>query len=413
MRDRVFRHLDRHAGQVTALLDRLVRVPTVNPPGTDYAACTQLLAAELRRLGLQTRRLRVPAAVQRRLLPGTAGHPRFNVVGFWNTGARTTLHFNGHYDVVPADPAGWSGDPFQPRVSGGRIYGRGTGDMKGALAAVCYALSGLRAAGAAPRCNVEVSFTADEETDSALGAAWLARHGKLRATHVVVGEAGSGPAICCGHNGCLWFRLHVRGRPAHGASPAAGINAFEKMAALAVELEHYKTRIARRSFVAPDGGVLRPTVTLGGVFAGGAGGKVNTVPGAAYFTVDRRLLPNEDPARAEAEFRRFLAAAARRIPLLQVRVERFTVSGALYTPPVSPLFRALAASVRRVRGSPARPHVSTGFNDMHFFARILGVPVVGYGPLGAHYHGIDECASVRDLVTTAKIYADLMLSFAG
>jgi len=413
MRARVFQHLERHGDRAVALLQRLVRIPTVNPPGRNYAECTRLLAAELRRLGLKTRLLPVPAALQRRTLPGTQDFPRFNVVGWWDVGARVTLHFNCHYDVVPAPAAGWRFGPFDPRVERGKIYGRGTGDMKGAIATVCHALAGLRATGATPACNLEVSFTADEETDSALGAEWIARHGRLRATHVIVGEAGSGTAICCGHNGCLWFNVRIRGRAAHGSTPEAGINAFEKMAALVTALESYKARLVRRSFTAPDGKVMRPTINLGGVFAGGDGGKVNTVPDAACFTVDRRLLPNEDAARAEAEFRKFVASAARRIPQLEVAVERFTFSSPLFTPPDHPLFRAVAASVRRVRGSRPRPYVSTGFNDMQFFSHHLGVPVVGYGPLGARYHGVDECAPVGDLVTTAKVYADLMLSFAG
>lgn len=413
MRERVFQHLDRHTHRVVSLLQRIVRIPTVNPPGDNYAECTTLLAEELRRIGLETRLLRVPAATQRRLLPGTEAYPRFNVVGFWDVGAATTLHFNCHYDVVPASAAGWRSAPFDPQVRGEKIYGRGVADMKGAIASVCYALEGLRAARATPRCNLEVSFTADEETDSACGADWLAHKGRLRATHAIVCEAGSGAEICCGHNGCLWFHVNVRGRSAHGSNPEQGINALEKMSALVLDLQRYKRKLAARSFRTPEGKIMRPTINLGGVFGGGDGGKVNTVPGFATFTVDRRILPNENAARAEAEFRRFIASAARRIPQLDVTVERFTHSNSLFTSPANGLFRGLAASVRRVRGTPARPYVASGFNDMHFFNHRLGIPVVGYGPLGTKYHAVDEQAPVKDLVKTAKVYADLALSFAG
>lgn len=413
MRERVLQHLDRHADHVVDLLQRLVRIPTVNPPGDGYEACARLLADELRRLGLKTELLRVPPARQRRLLPGSDAYPRFNVIARWDTGAAATLHFNCHYDVVPASPEGWISPPFEPAVRGGKIFGRGVADMKGAIAAVCYALAGLKAAQATPRCNLEVSFTADEETDSACGADWIASRGKLKATHVIVGEGGSGPAICCGHNGCLWFHVKVQGRAAHGSNPEQGINAFEKMSALVMELQRYQRRIAARSFRAPDGKLMRPTVNFGGVFGGDAGGKVNSVPGFATFTVDRRILPNEDARRAEAEFRRAVHSAARRIPQLNVEVERFTYSNSLYTPPGNPLFRALARSIRRVRGTSARPYVATGFNDMHFFNHHLGVPVVGYGPLGTKYHAANEQAPIADLVKTAKVYADLALSFEG
>jgi succinyl-diaminopimelate desuccinylase len=397
------------------LLQELVRLPTVNPPGEHYAPCTALLAERLAATGLEVRRLPVPAREQARLLPGVdpAVYPRFNVIGHRPAPrGRPTLHLNAHYDVVPASE-GWRFGPFTPQVDGPYIYGRGTADMKGAIAAVLFALEALSATGTAPVCGVEVSFTADEETDSACGADWVARHARLRADAVVVGEAGSGPAICCGHNGCLWFEVTVLGKSAHGSNPARGLNALEQMARLLRELDAYRRLIAKRTFRAPDGRVMRPTVNFGGVFGGGPGQKINTVPGRAHFSVDRRVLPNEDIAAAEREFREFVAAVARRVPRLRVRVDKTTQSESLFTPPDNALFAALAGSIRRVRRSRPKPYVSAGFNDMHFFHHHLGVPVVGYGPLGSRFHAIDERMPVRDLVTTARVYADLMLSFGA
>lgn len=397
------------------LLQELVRLPTVNPPGASYAECTVLLAKRLAATGLEVRRLAVPARQQARLLPGVdpASYPRFNVIGLRRAPrGRPTVHFNAHYDVVPASD-GWRFGPFEPRVEGRYIYGRGTADMKGAIASMLFALEALQATGAAPACGIEVSFTADEETDSACGAEWVAQHAGLRADAVVVGEAGSGPAICCGHNGCLWFEVTVLGKSAHGSNPQRGLNALEQMARLLRELDGYRRLIAKRSFRAPDGRVMRPTVNFGGVFGGGPGQKINTVPGRAHFSVDRRVLPNEDIGAAEREFREWVAAAARRIPRLRVKVEKVTQSESLFTPPDNPLYRALAGSIRRVRRSRAKPYVSAGFNDMHFFRHHLGVPVVGYGPLGQRFHAIDERMPVADLATTARVYADLILNFGA
>ena len=409
-----FRYLDHHGTDLIALLQKLVRIPTVNPPGENYAAITTLLTHELARAGLQVRRLAVPGTTALlRQRPELRACPRYNVLGFRDAGAAKTIHFNAHYDVVPAGGSWRHGSPFTPAVEDGWIYGRGTADMKGSIASLLLALRSLRATGTRPRCNVEVSFTADEETDSLLGAGWLVDQAPLKADYVVVMEGGEGRAIGCGHNGVVWLNVMVHGKPAHGSNPERGINALEKMSALVLALEDYKRRLARRRFRTPAGRVMHPTINVGGVFAAGAGGKINTVPAAASFSIDRRVIATETVAAAERELRAFLAAAARRIPQCRISVEKVSENHPCYRDPVHPFFAAMAASVRRVRGGHPIFYVSTGFNDMHFFAEHWRVPTLGYGPVGFRPHAIDERVRVVDLVIAAKIYVDLLTSFAG
>ena len=409
-----FQYLDHHSADLVALLQKLVRIPTVNPPGENYAAITALLTRELAGAGLQTRRLTVPGTVgQRRLRPELRAHPRYNVLGFRAAGAAKTIHFNAHYDVVPAGGDWRHGSPFTPAVEDGWIYGRGTADMKGSIASLLLALRSLRATGTRPCCNVEVSFTADEETDSLLGANWLVDHVPLKADYVVVMEGGEGRAIGCGHNGVVWLNVTVQGRPAHGSTPERGVNALEKMSALVLALEDYKQRLRRRRFRAPAGRVMHHTINVGGVFAAGPGGKINTVPAAASFSIDRRVIATETVASAERELRTFLAAAARRIPRCHIAVEKVSENHPCFRDPDHPFFAAMAASVRRVRGGRPVFYVSTGFNDMHFFAEHLRVPTLGYGPVGFRPHAVDERVRVADLVTAAKIYVQLLTSFTG
>jgi succinyl-diaminopimelate desuccinylase len=409
-----FQYLDHHRADLVALLQKLVRIPTVNPPGENYAAITALLTRELAGAGLQARRLTVPgAAAQRRPRPELRAHPRYNVLGFRDAGAAKTIHFNAHYDVVPAGGDWRHGSPFTPAVEDGWIYGRGTADMKGSIASLLLALRALRATGTRPRCNVEVSFTADEETDSLLGAGWLVDHVPLKADYVVVMEGGEGRAIGCGHNGVVWLNVIVQGKSAHGSTPERGVNALEKMSALVLALEDYKQRLTRRRFRAPSGRVLHPTINVGGVFAAGPGGKINTVPAVASFSIDRRVIATETVASAERELRAFLAAAARRIPRCRITVEKVSENHPCFRDPTHPFFAAMAASVRRVRGGRTVFYVSTGFNDMHFFAEHLRVPTLGYGPVGFHPHAVDERVRVADLVTAAKIYVKLLTSFTG
>ncbi len=406
-------YLQRHEAGLLAFLQKLVRLRTVNPPGENYGAMTALLATTLRGLGLTVRRIPIPRALQKKTLPALLDHPRYNVIGFWDAGAEKTLHFNAHYDVVPVSGRWRHGSAFNPVVERGWIYGRGTSDMKGAIASLVFALKALRATGVRPNFNVEVSFTADEETDSLLGTGWVADHGRLRADYAVVGEGGEGNTICCGHNGVVWLNVRVHGRAAHGSTPGRGINALEKMSALVLALDGYKRGLARRTFRAPDGRLLRPTLNLGGVFAAGEGGKVNTVPAAASFSIDRRVLPFEDIRTAERELRAALTRAAGTIPQCRITIEKISDNFSCYHAPTHPLFAAMKRSVARIRRQPARFTVSTGFNDMHFFAQVLKLPTLGYGPGGRDYHAVDERARVKDLVDSARIYADLLTTFEG
>ena len=187
-------YIDTRADDLIALLQRLVRLPTVNPPGEHYDAITRLLADELTAAGLKTRRFTIPRTLLKKYLPPQQqAFPRYNVLGKLAVrGAKKTLHFNAHYDVVPVSGAWKHGDPFSGAVERGWIYGRGTADMKGSHASLLLALRALRATGVAPKTHIEVSFTADEETDSELGAGWLVKHAPIRPDYAMRWRAG-----CC------------------------------------------------------------------------------------------------------------------------------------------------------------------------------------------------------------------------
>ena len=209
-----------------------------------------------------------------------------------------------------------------------------------------------------------------------------------------------------------WW-LTVHGRAAHGSKPEAGVNALEKMSALVIALEEHKRRLGRRTFVTPEGKTMRPTLNLGGIFASGEGGKINTVPALAKFSIDRRVLAVETVASAEKELRTALTAAAKKIPGCRITVDKVSDNHPCYHAPKHPFFTAMAGCVTRVRREKSVFSVSTGFNDMHFFAHHLKIPTLGYGPGGESEHAIDERASVKELLASAKIYTELLTTFAG
>jgi succinyl-diaminopimelate desuccinylase len=408
-------YIDRHSADLLRRLQRLVGISTVNPPGENYDAITAELTGELTRVGLAARRFALPRALVKKALPPEQhAFLRFNVLGkLAAPGAKKTIHFNAHYDVVPVSGTWRHGSPFSGKVEGGWIYGRGTSDMKGSIASLLLALQALRATGTAPKLNVEVSFTADEETDSVLGSGWLVEHAPIRPDYAVVMEGGELNQVCCGHNGTLWLEVTVHGRAAHGSTPERGVNALEKMSALVVALGDYQARIGRRTWTTPEGKTMRPTLNVGGVFASGPGGKINTVPSLATFTIDRRVLAIERHAAAERDLRAFLTAAARKIPGCKISIAKVSENFSCFSKPTHPFFTAMAGCVTRVRREETVFNVSTGFNDMHFFSHHLKIPTLGYGPGGEDYHAIDERAKVSELIASAKIYAELMTTFAG
>ena len=292
--DRLNTFIDRSAPVLLGRLKRLVGFQTINPPGQDYEAVTGYLTRELEKIGLSAKRLQIPDKLLRKCLPEAQyAYPRYNVIGKLKApGAKKTIHFNAHYDVVPVSGTWRHGSPFSGAVEKGLIYGRGTADMKGSIASLITALDALRQTRTKPLMNVEVSFTADEETDSFLGSRWVVDEAPISPDYAIVMEGAEGEQVCCGHNGTLWLEVTVHGRAAHGSTPQDGVNALEKMAALVLELEAYKRKIGRRTFVTPEGTTMRPTINVGGVFSCGEGAKINTVPATASFSIDRRVLPS-------------------------------------------------------------------------------------------------------------------------
>src|ERR1019366_3281114 len=137
--------IDRSTQALLGRLKRLVGFQTVNPPGENYEAVTGYLTREVEKVGLKARRFQIPRGLLQSSLPASQhSFPRYNVLGKLRVpGARKTVHFNAHYDVVPVSGEWRHGSPFSGAVEKGVIYGRGTADMKGSIASLLTALDAL------------------------------------------------------------------------------------------------------------------------------------------------------------------------------------------------------------------------------------------------------------------------------
>ena len=404
-------YIEKNRRKLVGNLQEMIRVPTVNPPGKDYRKMVDLLGRHCQQLGMGVEIHRVPSKLVEKVI-GTGGHfPRYNLVARWDVGAPLSVHFNAHYDVVPAMGSWKFGDPFEPGIKDGVIYGRGSGDMKGSIAALLMAVEALQKTGRKPVFNVECSFTADEETGGELGAGYVVRQGLVGADFAVVCEGAAGTRVGCGHNGVLWLEINVLGKSAHAASPSAGINAFEAMVELVHKLRDFKSEldVPARQYRDFTGARRSPTINIGGVFAGSEGDKVNTVPARASFSIDRRILPNETIVQAERELRLFLQRAAAKRRGLRYQVRAPLRIAPCVVDPGDLLPRSFAAAVQAVRRHPADFRSISGFTDLHYFVEEGGIPGVGYGVHGQNGHAIDERVKLHDVLQTSKVYAEFML----
>lgn len=398
---RLINYIAAHRNRLIGLTRDLIKIPTVNPPGENYKEMVSLLLKKCKRLHLKTRKIEPPKSLLKALK--IKGSRRINLLAEWDAGAKETIHINGHYDVVPPT-RNWKTPPFKPTVKAGRLYGRGAEDMKGNIAAVLFALEAVTACGLKPAYNIQLSFTPDEETGGKAGFGYLVRSGYIKADFGI-GEGYHNNFASYGNKGMLWFNVEVLGRSCHACEPYNGVNSFEKMLVVAGELIKLKEKIERRTtkYGTKNPRDKHPTMVLGGELWGGR--KTNIVPDISTFTIDRRLIPEENIKDAKAEVFEVIKRLKKKDRGLKVRVEVTSEENPVISKKGDIFFRLFSDAIRKVRKKPAKFAILSGGTDMRFLIR-KGVPSVGYSVDGGNTcHSDNEYVKIRDLVDTAKIFA--------
>ncbi len=303
--DRAFAHIAETVEQAVATLARLVAVDTSFPPGAGYGAFADLMAELAAPLGLATERVVVPEALWR-VPGGPARGERVNLIAARRTG-RPQLGLYFHADTVPA-VQGWRRDPFRLDRAGDRLYGLGTADMKGAIAAVLAALGAARACGVDLAYDPVLLLCTDEEGGLHPGARYLAEQGRMPA-HVLNFNGSAAPRIWAGCFGLFNLLVRITGRAAHAGHAAGGVNAIEAAVPVMAALTALKPAIARRvsALPPPPGGQpLAASLTIAAAHGGTAGGQV---PAVFEILVNRRYPPEEPFAAARAEIEAAIQAA--------------------------------------------------------------------------------------------------------
>jgi succinyl-diaminopimelate desuccinylase len=406
--------------QMIAFLQDLVRIPTENPPGNAYAECASFLGDYLGRLGYEVEYVHVPAADLADLAPHGEGLPRVSVIGTLRAQEpRPLLHFNGHYDVVPAG-SGWSVEPFSGTIVSGRIVGRGVSDMKGGIAAQIFAVEAIRRAGLSLRGAIQHSFVPDEEStgNRNAGMGYLVEQGYIRADstdYVVITEPLEVDNICLGHRGTIQGSFETIGRQAHGAMPERGINAIEKMAIAIAAIERdLKPRLRERRAlvrVIPES-ASGSSITFGTI---GGGTSTNTVAAACRASFDRRLVESETVAGARAELLAVFDAQAAGDADFTYRYHEQYATDPVWVGEHTRAGAAFAAAIRTVLGREPGVVCSPGTDDQRFVVRQAGIDeCIVYGPGEIRQtHVVDESLALDDLRAAAEVMALATLELVG
>lgn len=416
--DRVLTAVDELIDEAVDFTRELVRIPTVNPPGEHYEDCARAIGDRLDRFGFEVEYLEAEGRPEH-----TENHPRVNVLGtLAGTRANPRLHLNGHFDVVPVGE-GWTVDPFGGEVRDGRIYGRGTTDMKAGIAAAVYAVEAIRRAGVDLAGTVEVSGTVDEESGGWAGMAWLAEQGRVaegRTDAVIIPEPLNVDSICIGHRGVYWFEVTTHGRIAHGSMPFLGTSAIEHMGAVLETIRRdLLPTFAQRTTEMPviPEGARHATLNMNAVHGGQPPDAVQTpcVADTCRAVFDRRFLIEEGFESTRQEILDLLDGLKAEIDDFRYDVRDLLRVDPTLTPEDASVRRALGSAIADVFGRDAKLVASPGTYDQKHVAGIGGVEnCVAYGPgILELAHQPDEYCTVEDLVNATRVIALATLDLVG
>ena len=396
MTERLLAWLVPREDEMAALLAELVSVPTENPPGRNYRSCADLLEHKLCQTGLACERHEFPASTAE---TEASDETPVSLIASYGSAARA-LYFHGHYDVVPAQSAA----QFQPERKDHFLFGRGSCDMKGGIVAMLFAVRALKECAVALNGTIVLTLVPDEETGGARGSAWLAREGKLGRNGIgMLLPEPTGGVVWNANRGAISLRIKVLGKSAHVGLQHRGENAFEQMLRVVDRLQKLKREVERRKTRYAIGSEQsgNSILMLGGESGGGT--NFNVVPEQCWFSVDRRINPEEN---FHAEKDRLIGVLEEcRRGGIRLEWEILQEGPAAACSENERLGRALAQNVQAISGEAPRFEMCPGLLEIRFYGA-MGIPAYAYGPgLLSVAHGPNEYVDLRKVRDCAAIYA--------
>ncbi|MEY2537267.1 MAG: succinyl-diaminopimelate desuccinylase [Verrucomicrobiota bacterium] len=358
------------------LAQQLIRENTINPPGHE-TRCVSILKPILSRAGFF-------------LEERSFGDGRSSLIARIPGASRNSdaLAFTGHVDTVPLGVEEWTVDPFGAEIRDGRLYGRGSCDMKAGIAAfisACIQKRDQLTSGS----GALLIITAAEETGCE-GAFALMKESALQegARALIVAEPTDNYPLI-GHKGALWLNASAKGVTAHGSMPEKGVNAIVKAVKAASRLDRFRLNCPCHSVLGA------PTLNIG-TFKGGQ--NINSVPDAAEFTIDIRTVAGQSHDG--------VCSALEGLFGEEIRLERILDVGAVWSDPEDPFIKIVIQVMEQVLGEKYETRAATYFTDAAFLKPALGdVPTVVLGPgHPSMAHQTDEYCSVTRIDQAVDAY---------
>ncbi len=374
---------------VEALVRQLVSIESVNPDlvpgGAGEGAIAHFVADWLQKAGFEVT-----------LEEPIAGRPSVVGVARGSGGGRSLL-LNAHLDTVGV--AGME-HPYEPRVEGNRLYGRGAYDMKGGLAAIL--LAAKRARQQRLRGDLIVTAVADEEYAS-IGTTSVVK--RWRADAAIVTEA-TALDLCLAHKGFAWLEIEVTGRAAHGSRPDQGLDAIVKMGKILTGLETLGHELQGR----PGHPLLGHGSIHASLISGGQ--ELSSYPERCLLSVERRTLPGETAEQVEAELRSMIDHLAEQDPALHAVVRTTLVRDAFEVAAEAPIVQAVRSAAHMVLGRDPAIIGQAWWMDSAILAA-NGIPTIIFGPGGAGAHATVEWVNLDEVAQCVEVLVQVATRFCS
>jgi len=367
----------------------LIRFNTTNPPGNEQIAA-EYVADYLAPLGFASRYL-------------SHGENRRTLVARRKgSGGLPGLVFNGHLDVVPVGEQTWSHPPFAGEVADGKVWGRGSSDMKGGVAAMLVAAKALVQSGAPLRGDLIFTGTAGEE-DTMIGAEAIRGADILGDIQAIVISEPTSNSVGTAERGVLWLELTTYGKTAHGSTPHLGQNAVMMLAPLLDDLQRMEIPFTPHPVL---GGFTRSINTIHGGVA------TNVVPDRCVLTIDMRTVPGQDHAAIVRQIEAWLADQERRRPGFRASLAVSRDLPSATTMPDDPAVTRFVAAATRGMGREPQHAVVRFATEAAIFVPAFDVPAIIFGPGDpALAHQPDEFVEIARMVEAARAFAEIAAEF--
>jgi acetylornithine deacetylase len=369
----------------------MIRIPSINPDlvpdggGEDELA--EAIAARLRRTpGIDVK------------LQSTS-NGRSNVIATSGTGRGRTLMLNGHIDTVGVEGMP---DPFNPRVEGNKLYGRGSYDMKAAMAGATVLLEHIARAGDFPG-RVVVTYVVDEEFAS-IGTEAVVREIDRWEPDAAIVLENSDLDICVAHKGFAWLEIVTQGVAAHGSRYWLGVDAIAMMGYVQVELDKLGNQLLERH---PHRYLGPPSLHMG-LIRGGQ--EISSYPASCHLQVERRTVPGETVELIEGEIDEIIQRLQRRDPDFSALATTGIVRNPFEVGEDEEIVQTLRREISDVRGQEPVFIGKAGWADSALLAE-AGIPTTYFGPGGFGAHGAEEWVDIDSLEAFTHILGRTALAF--